>query len=134
MSHCELQAGDDLLALRSQIGRLAVICNVDMSHDDTVSRLLAGDYEHCHHHDREAELLRALLVLLYRLEASVSEGPRHTRTGRALAAAQRSARPPRFHGRQPACAERIIPLRKRNYRTAEVNWQDGNSWVAGSPD
>jgi hypothetical protein len=73
MSHCELQAGDDLLALRSQIGRLAVICNVDVSHDDTVRRLLAGDYGHCHHHDREAELLRALLVLLYRLEASVSE-------------------------------------------------------------
>ncbi len=73
MSHCELQAGDDLLALRSQIGRLAVMCNVDVSHDDTVRRLLAGDYGQCRHHEREAELLRALLVLLYRLEASASE-------------------------------------------------------------
>ena len=73
MSQSELHSGDDLLALRTHIGRLAMVCDLDISHDATVSRLLAGDFSGCHDHRREAELLRALLVLLYRLEASISE-------------------------------------------------------------
>jgi hypothetical protein len=73
MSHNELHAGDDLLALRSQIGRMAVVCGLDVSDNENIGRLLAGDYSLCHDHDSEAELLRALLVLLYRLETSVSE-------------------------------------------------------------
>ena len=73
MSLNELHEGDDLLALRTQIGRLALVCGVDISRDDNVTHLLSGDYSRCHQHPREAELLRALLVLLYRLESSVSE-------------------------------------------------------------
>lgn len=68
-----LHGGEDLLALRTHIGRLAVICGVDINSDDNVSRLLAGDYSKCHQQPRQAETLRGLLVLLYRLEASVSE-------------------------------------------------------------
>lgn len=73
MSHSELHSGDDLLALRTHIGRLAIVCGVDISSDGNISRVLAGDFGQCHDHRREAELLRALLVLLYRLETSVSE-------------------------------------------------------------
>lgn len=73
MSLSEMHGGDDLLALRTQIGRLAVLCDVDISRDGNLTRLLEGDYSECHQHPREAELLRALLVLLYRLETSVSE-------------------------------------------------------------
>ena len=73
MSLNEMHEGDALLTLRTQIGRLAVLCNVDISRDDNVTHLLSGDYSECHQHPREAELLRALLVLLYRLETSVSE-------------------------------------------------------------
>ena len=68
-----LHGGDDLLALRTHIGRLAVVCGVDISRDENVARLLAGDYSQCRHRSDKAEVLRALLVLLYRLEASVSE-------------------------------------------------------------
>ncbi len=74
MSYMEtLHEADDLLALRTEIGRLAMACDLDISRDDNISRLLAGDYSLCHKHGRQAELLRALLVLLYRLETSVSE-------------------------------------------------------------
>lgn len=64
---------DDLFVLRTRIGRLAMACNLDISHGETVTRLLSGELGHGHRHGREAELLRALLILLYRLEASVSE-------------------------------------------------------------
>ena len=73
MTHGKLHSGDDLLALRTHIGRMAIVCGVDISHEDNVSLLLAGDYSQCHEHGREAEVLRAMLVLLYRLESSVSE-------------------------------------------------------------
>lgn len=69
----ELHNGDDLLALRTHIGRMAIACGVDISRNDNVSRVLAGDFSLCRAHGREAELLRALLVLLYRLETSISE-------------------------------------------------------------
>lgn len=73
MSHSELHSGDDLRVLRAHIGRLAMTCELDLGHGETVARLLAGDHSLCHGHRREAELLRALLILRYRLEASVSE-------------------------------------------------------------
>jgi hypothetical protein len=73
MSHNELHGGDDLLALRTHIGRLAMVGGVDIGNDAVVALLLAGDFSGFHLAAREAELLRALLVLLYRLEASVSE-------------------------------------------------------------
>jgi hypothetical protein len=73
MSQSELHSGDDLLALRAHIGRMAIVCGVDISRDDTVGRLLAGDFSQCQRHGREEEVLRALLVLLYRLETSISE-------------------------------------------------------------
>ena len=68
-----LHNGADLLALHAHIGRLAIACGVDISRNDTVSRVLAGDFSLCHAQGCEAELLRALLVLLYRLETSISE-------------------------------------------------------------
>lgn len=73
MSLSELHSGDDLLALRTHIGRMAIACGVDVSRDDNVGLLLAGDFSRCKRHGREEEVLRALLVLLYRLETSVSE-------------------------------------------------------------
>jgi len=73
MSHSELHSGDDLLALRTHIGRMAIVCGVDISRDENVGRILAGDFSQCSGHGREAGVLRALLVLLYRLETSVSE-------------------------------------------------------------
>lgn len=73
MPQSELHSGDDLLALRTHIDRLAIACNLDIHHGGTVTRLLAGEYSHDRHHGHEVEVLRALLVLLYRLEASVSE-------------------------------------------------------------
>lgn len=73
MSQSELHSGDDLLALRTHIGRLAIACDLDISHSDTVKRLLAGEFSQDLGHRREVEVLRALLVLLYRLETSVSE-------------------------------------------------------------
>lgn len=73
MSQSELHSGDDLLALRTHIRRIAIVCGVDISRDENVGRLLAGDFSQCRAHGREAEVLRALLVLLYRLETSVSE-------------------------------------------------------------
>ena len=69
----ELHSGDDLLALRTHIGRMAIVCGVDISRDDNVGRLLAGDFSQCLWHGREEEVLRALLVLLYRLETSISD-------------------------------------------------------------
>lgn len=73
MPQSELHSGDDLLALRTHIDRLAIACDLDISHGDTVTRLLAGEFSHDLDHGREVEVLRALLVLLYRLEASASE-------------------------------------------------------------
>ncbi|KAF0161679.1 MAG: hypothetical protein FD157_4120 [Rhodocyclaceae bacterium] len=73
MPQSELHSGDDLLALRTHINRLAIACDLDINHGDTVTRLLAGEFSHDLDHGREVEVLRALLVLLYRLEASVSE-------------------------------------------------------------
>lgn len=73
MAHSELHSGDDLRVLRFHVGRLAMICELDLGRGETVAQLLEGDHVACHSHRREAELLRALLILLYRLEASVSE-------------------------------------------------------------
>lgn len=74
MSHDDLHISEDLLALRMQIGRLSIICDVDVSHYENMDRLLAGDFSNCRSDRRTASLLRALLILRCHLEARITAG------------------------------------------------------------
>lgn len=68
--------GEDLLALRRAITLLAKRCQIDLADRAALRRLLDGDFSDCRAVTgdvRDGQDLRALLTLLFRLEASSSE-------------------------------------------------------------
>lgn len=69
-------ASEDILALRRVIAHLADRCDLDLADPVAVRHFLDGDSSHDQAGDREAQFcdeLRAMLTLLFRLEASSSE-------------------------------------------------------------
>lgn len=69
-------ASEDILALHRAITHLADRCDLDLADPFAVRHFLDGDSSHGQASDREAKFcdeLRAMLTLLFRLEASSSE-------------------------------------------------------------
>jgi len=79
MSHPNLelnQTPEELQALRRLIGELAVQCKVDLSERTALRRFLDHDCAAGQRQDCDPQIaheLRAMLILLFRLEASSSE-------------------------------------------------------------
>lgn len=63
----------EIHALDQRIGRLALVCGVNLSDRMVVVAIIKGDFSHCSHRDKVAqehrEELRALLMMKYRIEA-----------------------------------------------------------------